>query len=65
MYSGLTQNYGKTNHEGHEGHEVKKVSESSCVSPNINEISWETEVWVAEAPTHIIHFNCERFLGPY
>ena len=31
----------------------------------LNEISWETEVWVAEAPTHIIHFNGERFLGPY
>ena len=28
-------------------------------------ISWETEVWVSEAPTHIIHFNGERFLGPY
>jgi len=28
-------------------------------------ISWETEVWVAEAPDHIIHFNGERFLGPY
>ena len=31
----------------------------------LNEISWETEVWVAEAPDHIIHFNGERFLGPY
>jgi adenine-specific DNA-methyltransferase len=31
----------------------------------LNEISWETEVWVAEAPSHIIHFNGERFLGPY
>ena len=29
------------------------------------QISWETEVWVAEAPDHIIHFNGERFLGPY
>ena len=29
------------------------------------DISWETEVWVAEAPTHLIHFNGERFLGPY
>jgi len=28
-------------------------------------ISWETEVWVADAPTHLIHFNGERFLGPY
>ncbi len=31
----------------------------------ISEISWETEVWVAENPTHLIHFNGERFLGPY
>jgi hypothetical protein len=31
----------------------------------LGEISWETEVWVAEAPTHLIHFNGERFLGPY
>ncbi len=31
----------------------------------IDEISWETEVWVAESPTHLIHFNGERFLGPY
>ena len=22
-------------------------------------------VWVAEAPTHLIHFNGSRFLGPY
>jgi adenine-specific DNA-methyltransferase len=29
------------------------------------DIAWETEVWVADAPTHLIHFNGERFLGPY
>ena len=29
------------------------------------EIAWETEVWVAEAPSHLIHFNGERFLGPH
>lgn len=28
-------------------------------------ISWETEAWVAESPSHLIHFNGERFLGPY
>lgn len=28
-------------------------------------IAWETEVWVADAPSHLIHFNGERFLGPY
>ena len=29
------------------------------------QISWETEVWVAEAPDHLIHFDGQRFLGPY
>ena len=28
-------------------------------------ISWETEVWIADNPTHLIHFNGVRFLGPY
>ena len=27
-------------------------------------IAWETEVWVAETPEHLIHFNGDRFLGP-
>lgn len=29
------------------------------------EIAWETDVWCADNPTHLIHFNGERFLGPY
>jgi hypothetical protein len=28
-------------------------------------IAWETEVWCADAPSHLIHFNGARFLGPY
>ena len=31
----------------------------------LSEVSWETEVWCADAPTHLIHFNGKRFLGPY
>ena len=31
----------------------------------LGEIAWETEVWVADAPSHLIHFNGIRFLGPY
>jgi len=31
----------------------------------LHEISWETEVWCADNPSHLIHFNGERFLGPY
>jgi len=28
-------------------------------------VAWETEVWCASDPTHLIHFNGVRFLGPY
>lgn len=28
-------------------------------------VAWETDVWCADHPTHLIHFNGERFLGPY
>lgn len=31
----------------------------------LGQIAWESEVWIAEAPDHLIHFNGERFLGPY
>jgi hypothetical protein len=37
----------------------------STMSRYLGEIAWETEVWVADAPSHLIHFNGERFLGPY
>jgi hypothetical protein len=33
----------------------------SCAS----QIAWESEVWIAEDPDHMIHFNGDRFLGPY
>jgi hypothetical protein len=29
------------------------------------EIAWETEVWIADAPDHMIHFNGDRYLGPH
>lgn len=29
------------------------------------DIAWETEVWCASDPTHMIHFNGPRYLGPY
>ena len=31
----------------------------------VSHIAWESEVWIAEDPDHKIHFNGERFLGPY
>ena len=31
------------------------------MSKYLGDISWEAEVWVGEAPDHVIHFNGERF----
>ena len=37
----------------------------SIMAKYLADISWETEVWTADAPTHMIHFNGDRFLGPH
>lgn len=44
---------------------VTAFPDRETLSKYISDIDWETEVWIAEFPTHIIHFNGERFLGPY
>lgn len=31
----------------------------------ITEIAWETEVWIADNLDHLVHFNGDKFLGPY
>ena len=30
-----------------------------------SQIAWQTEVWIAESPGHLVHFDGDRFLGPY
>ena len=31
----------------------------------IKELAWDTEVWIASEPDHMIHLNGDRFLGPH
>lgn len=31
----------------------------------VADIAWETEVWIVSEPDHLIHFNGDKFLGPY
>ncbi|MGD8150295.1 BsuBI/PstI family type II restriction endonuclease [Ornithinimicrobium sp. Y1694] len=31
----------------------------------LSDLAWETEAWAADEPDHLLHFNGERFLGPY
>lgn len=44
---------------------VTAFASRAAMSRYLSNIAWETEVWVADAPTHLIHFNGSRFLGPY
>ena len=37
----------------------------TLMSRHVSEIAWETDVWVADAPSHLIHFDGLHFLGPY
>lgn len=29
-----------------------------------SEIAWDTEVWLSDLPSHMIHYNGDRFIGP-
>ncbi len=44
---------------------VTAVPDRKTLTKFLSVVAWETEVWVADNPTHMIHFNGERFLGPY
>lgn len=44
---------------------VTAFPDRATLARYLTDIAWETEVWVAEAPSHLVHFNGERFLGPY
>ena len=34
------------------------------LKPHVDKTAWETEVWVAESPDHLLQFNGDKFLGP-
>lgn len=44
---------------------VTAFPDRPTMSRYLAEVAWESEVWIADAPSHLIHFNGSRFLGPY
>lgn len=44
---------------------VTAFPNKSVMGRYLSEIAWETEVWIADNPSHMIHFNGDKFLGPY
>lgn len=43
---------------------VSAFPDFSVLKSFLTEIAWDTEVWLAEIPDHLIHFNGNQFLGP-
>jgi type II restriction enzyme len=43
---------------------VSAFPDFACFRKHMRNIAWETEVWIAETPDHLIHYNGDRFLGP-
>ena len=43
---------------------VTVFQDKSEFRKHIADIAWETEVWIADSPDHLIHFNGDRFIGP-
>ena len=44
---------------------VTAFADRSTYRKFAQDIAWETEVWIADAPEHMIHFNGDKFLGPH
>lgn len=44
---------------------VTAFLEAKAFRKYAGDIAWETEVWIAATPDHMIHFNGPKFLGPY
>lgn len=43
---------------------VTAFPDFSAFKEFVTDIAWESEVWIADNPSHLIHFNGDRFQGP-
>lgn len=44
---------------------ITAFTSKAAFKKNISDIGWETEVWTADNPDHMVHFNGGKFFGPY
>lgn len=44
---------------------VSAFLDKKTMNKFLSDISWESEVWIADNPSHMIHFNGDKFLGPF
>lgn len=43
---------------------VSAFPDATEFKKHVKDIAWDTEVWLADTPEHLIHFNGDRFFGP-
>lgn len=53
--------------KGAEGHiiYISCFPDRATMRKYLTDLAWETEVWCADDPDHMIHLDGEKFLGPY
>ena len=44
---------------------VSCFPDQKTMKKHLTDISWGADVWGVDHPTHLVHFDGERFLGPY
>ena len=44
---------------------ISAFPDKKTFSHYVQEIAWDTEAWIADNPTHMVHFNGDKFLGPH
>ncbi len=44
---------------------ITAFTSKAAFKKNASDIGWESEVWTADNPDHLIHFNGGKFLGPH
>ncbi len=44
---------------------VSCFADQATMKRHLSDIAWGTDAWTADHPTHLVHFDGERFLGPY
>jgi len=44
---------------------VTAFNDRASMRSYLADIAWESEVWVSSDPSHLIHFNGDKFMGPF
>jgi type II restriction enzyme len=44
---------------------VTSFPDKKIMRKHLDDLAWETEVWLSSDPDHLVHLNGDKFLGPH